>query len=155
MKRVLGVIFSAALAIGGVALTAAPSQAASGTGLDGTDPVRTGCVNGSISIAYQDIYMNSIGPWVGAVDLRYSPACGTNWVRVYSNGSASSGQSKKYIERPAQGGLPYFRQAEIDSGAAGWTYGMQVYAPGSTTICYQGGLVTSAWTAWSTYRCLS
>ena len=136
---------------------ASPANAASGRGLDGTDPASTGCANGSVSIDYQNLYIHGNGPWIGAVDVRYSPSCGTNWIRVYNASGVYDGHSDKYILRPQQGGLPVFKQLEVDpgAGALGWTYGMQTYAPGTTTICYQGGISTSAWTAHSQYRCIS
>jgi hypothetical protein len=128
----------------------APAYATSGTGYDGTDPASTGCANGSTLIYSQDLHINGNGAKVGVMEVRYSPTCGTNWVRVQNLGTTDA-VSKKYILREAQGSLPRFEQGIPDT-YVGWSYGNQVYAPGATCIWVQGGLVTGAWTAWSDYR---
>lgn len=136
-----------------VGSTAVPASATSGTGFDNTDPAGGPdyCASGSYPIKTYNLYANGSGPLVGYMEVRYSPSCQTNWVRVYNSGT-SDALSKTYIRRYAQGSLP-------DSGAitssdlypGGWAYGYQVYAPGSTCVQVQGGLTTSAWTAWSPY----
>lgn len=136
-----------------VGVSAAPASAASGTGHDNTNPAGAPdyCASGSVPIKTVNLYANGTGPLVGYMEVRYSARCGTNWVRVY-NISTSGAVSRTYIHRPAQGSLP-------DSGAitsadvypGGWAFGYQVYASGSTCIYVQGGLTTSAWTAWSPY----
>lgn len=61
-----------------------PAQAAtcSGMGCDGQDPVQTGCANGAYTVASDYIYQWGVA--IGRVDLRYSPACETNWTRTIS-----------------------------------------------------------------------
>jgi len=128
---------------------AGPASATSGTGYDGTSPATTGCATGSYVIYSRNLYIGGSGAYVGAMEVRYSPACGTNWVRVY-NQSTTDGVSQKYVERRAGNGLPYAQSGVNDAGL-GWSYGNQIYASGSTCIWVQGGIVTGAWTAWSPY----
>ncbi|WP_371811184.1 DUF2690 domain-containing protein [Aeromicrobium sp. CFBP 8757] len=118
---------SAARAAGAFAVAAAlvaaltSAQATSGTDYDGTDPASTGCVNSGRVIFARDLYDPS-DTYGGTVQILYSSACGTNWVRTY--------EPYNSITRNAQGGLPQFTENEQDPGQ-GWTYSMQVYAPGS------------------------
>ena len=132
-----------------VGVGVAPANATSGTGYDGTDPASTGCASNSTVIYSQNLYIGGTSAYVGAMEIRYSAACQTNWVRVY-NASSSATVSNKYVERRAQGSLTYFAQNVPDT-YIGWSYGVQVYAPGSTCIWVQGGLSNSAWTANSSY----
>lgn len=110
-----------------------PASAASGTGLDGTDPTRGPdyCANGSYAI-YNRAVSAWNGQYIGTVEVRYSPNCGTNWIRAY--GVAGNEHVDKRITRRAQGGLPYYTQFERDYPGSGWTYGMQAYAPGATPL---------------------
>jgi hypothetical protein len=138
------VVKSAARAAGALAvaaaLVAAPTsaQATSGTGYDGTDPASTGCVNSGQKIFTRDL-QDYDGLYAGTFEVWYSSACGTNWVRAYQ--PYNGGTSYKTITRNAQAGLPSFTETETDPGA-GWSYSMQVYAPGNTSIMVGGGFDT-------------
>jgi len=149
MQRILGRVAAGvgalALALGASIAVAAPASALSGTQYDGTDPAATGCATGSIVIYSADAWEGVYNTVEGTVEVRYSPSCGTNWVRVY-NANASDGVTHKWIERQAQGSLPYFSETETDYGT-GWAYSMQVYAPGSTCISVGGSIVTGPWVA--------
>ncbi len=119
---------------------AAPAHAA-GYGYDGTNPTTAAggyCVNGSYAIASYPITNYSGGATVGTLEVRYSPACGTNWVRI--NNTLSGYEAVKHITRTAS---PYFHEEERD-WATGWSYSMQVYAPGSTCVIVEGYLVNSS-----------
>lgn len=149
------------LIIGGVLVAflvgagTSPAFATSGTGYDGTDPASTGCATGSVDIKDVNLYIGGTSTLVGYMQVRYSPSCGTNWVRVYNIGT-SDAVSKTFVQRPAQGSLPDSGPiGSADAYPGGWAYGPQVYATGSTCIYAQAGLVTSAWTAWSSlyYLC--
>lgn len=135
---------ASALILTSVAL-ATPAQAATGTGLDGTDPAVTGCATGSYPIWSTNLYASGFGTYQGYMEVRYSPRCGTNWIRVY-NAYAQDGKVWKAISRPAQGTLPSYSQYEVDWGT-GWSWGMQVYAPGATHITVQAGITTDPWIA--------
>lgn len=127
-------------------LGAVPSNAATGHWLDGTNPVTTGCASGSYAIWGKNMYANApYNTYQGYMEVRYSPRCGTNWIRVY-NAYASDAIVWKTITRPAQGSLSAFSQTERDRGT-GWSYGMQVYAPGATRISVAGLISTSPWVA--------
>jgi hypothetical protein len=59
--------------------------AASGPGLDGLDPIATGCSYGAYTVDSEPITIhapNHYGAVVGWIDLRYSPRCQTNWARA-------------------------------------------------------------------------
>jgi hypothetical protein len=51
-------------------------------GCNGQDPEVSGCSNGSVTIDGRDIRDPHSGVVVGTVELRYSRACQTNWVRM-------------------------------------------------------------------------
>ncbi|MEO8095646.1 MAG: DUF2690 domain-containing protein [Pseudolysinimonas sp.] len=112
-------------------LGASPAQATNGYGYDGTNPATTGCATGSYAIGSWPIKVNGTGATVGTMEVRYSPRCGTNWVRV--NNTLAGYQALKYISRAS----PWAEQGEIDA-ATGWSYGMQYYAPGSTCVDVSG-----------------
>lgn len=136
-KTLAGLLF-AVVALFGLNLSAPTANAASGTGFDGTDPISTGCVNSG-----QLISERAVNTWqgenAGTVQVWYSSACGTNWVRTWTR--YDEGNSNKNIERPAQNGLHAFAEHEGDLGG-GWSYSMQVYAPGSTQIRVWGSIDT-------------
>lgn len=53
---------------------------ASATVTEGRDPQAAGCSADAYSVASWPMYQNS-GVYFGSVELRYSPKCGTNWLR--------------------------------------------------------------------------
>ncbi|MCP2303244.1 hypothetical protein LV79_002949 [Actinokineospora globicatena] len=73
------------------------------------------------------------------MELRYSPTCGTNWVRANILVNDGANTVTKGIRRMSSqpdgngGWLGYFEQYEPDP-AVGSSYGMQVYAPGTTCV---------------------
>lgn len=116
------------------ALTVSTAQAATGFGLDGSDPAATGCATGSYPIGGRDLHAGN-GQLVAHLEVRYSPKCGTNWVRMYNY--TSVGASLKSIQRKSS---PSYWETEYDP-VSGWSYSMQVYAPGSTCVFVGGALV--------------
>ena len=146
-KSLFGLAVSAGVVLS-VVLSAAPAQAA-GYGYDGTDPASTGCATGSTAIASFPIKVNGTGSTVATLEVRYSSACGTNWVRI--NNTVSGMFVNKWIQRTSS---PVYTQEDTDTNV-GWSYGMQVYAPGSTCIQVDGVLIYNdgnndpyAWSGW-------
>jgi hypothetical protein len=115
----------------------APASAAAYDPYTDTNPNTSGCGNGAYTIATRNI--GSPQAYFGTMEVRYSPSCQTNWVRANIVGSDSTIRVVKIIKRPSsqpdgQGGwLGYYENFESDFGA-GSTFGMQVFAPGSTCI---------------------
>ncbi|WP_425471359.1 DUF2690 domain-containing protein [Saccharothrix texasensis] len=115
----------------------APASAASYDPYTSTNPLTTGCGADAITIATRPI--RSPQALYGTMEVRYSPSCGTNWVRAVINASSSTNTVTKGIRRPSsqpdgQGGwLGFYEDLETDP-AVGSSFGMQVYAPGSTCI---------------------
>jgi hypothetical protein len=116
-----------------LSVLAAPSASAapqaiqascSGTGCDNKDPAATGCSSGSTTVDSQTTSK-------GTFELRWSPTCQTNWVRVANY---------------AGGGPHLFLDVcDVDRGVcalfnapttAGTHFGNMVYSPGSN--CAEG-----------------
>ncbi|WP_147794793.1 DUF2690 domain-containing protein [Cellulomonas sp. Y8] len=118
--------FVAAMALTAVGLVAGDDdpEIPSPERLNGTDPTK-GCANGSGIVHSADI-LNASGAPIAKLEVRYSPACQTNWVRV--NNTVEGALVEKYIAIP--GGAV---EQEQDRGV-GWSYSMQVYAPDSTCV---------------------
>jgi len=57
-----------------------PHVTCSGNGCNGLDPVATGCARDGITVTGGTVTFRT-----GTIQLRYSPTCGTNWGRVFSN----------------------------------------------------------------------
>lgn len=60
--------------------TAAPAQAEVFR-----DPLSSGCARDAYTVDAWGVYNSKYGQYQGTVELRYSPKCGTNWVRMSSN----------------------------------------------------------------------
>lgn len=119
LTKTISALAAAVLSLLIIVAGASPAAAAPTSG----DPLSTGCANGAQTIWDRHIDMVR-------VEVRYSPACGTNWVRVSSatNRAAEAGiwsansgwkWSTSYGSAPAQFWTP------------------MVYAPGSTCIKFQ------------------
>ena len=118
-----------ALAGGGVALSAAPASAAtcSGHGCDNKDANATGCASGAYSIGTQRVFDHGIN--IGMIEARYSPACGTRWVRTTSFMGARYILAMMYV-----GSGPVLIQDGVYVSA--WTN--MLYAPLPLRACYGG-----------------
>ncbi|CAM3463670.1 DUF2690 domain-containing protein [Tsukamurella hominis] len=108
-----------ALAAVTTAATAGPANA-----VTSGDPLATGCANGAQTI-WSSNYLG-----VGTVEVRYSPSCGTNWVRVTG---ATNRASEAGITSPASGWQ--WSPSYGRSPSSYWT--PMVYAPGSTCIQFR------------------
>lgn len=121
----LSALSATAVVITGLAVGAAPAANAAST-----DPLSSGCSNGASTI-WSQAYLG-----YGKVEVRYSPTCGTNWVRI----TQATG-------RPAEAG--------IYSGPSGWQYTPSyqqspasfwtpmVSAPGSTCVTFYANFVNA------------
>ena len=140
--RIPKIATALALAAGLVLASAPSAQAAPpGSGYDHTDPAQTGCSATAITIWTKQLRHPATGVVNGAMELRYSTACQTNWVRVdnYVNGAAA----RKIIVRqrvhaPEGGSLEYAIDNTVDV-YHGWSYGLQLYAP--SWVCVEVGAV--------------
>lgn len=102
-----------------VALVGSPASASAAH--HDTDPLSTGCANGATTI-----HSGTVGSI--AYEIRYSAACGTNWVRIPQLHGTVYMLIRSHWAGSAVGGY------QTGSGGTHWT--PQVYAPGSTCITY-------------------
>jgi hypothetical protein len=133
-KRALAV---SAILTSVVALSATTAVAAPNDPYTGTSPQTTGCAADAVTIGTRPI--RSAQAVYGTMEVRYSPSCQTNWVRAVMTVSDGANTVTKGIRRPSgqpdgQGGwLGFYENHETDA-AVGSSFGMQVYAPGSTCV---------------------
>lgn len=122
-RRVVSVAIAALILPATLLIGAAPASAHP---LDGTDPGASPyCATGSVPIYSTPIYSDFTGAQIGTMEVRYSPSCGTNWVRV-NNTLGYNAHKSIFIVGGASD--------DEDDWGPGWSYGMQIYAPGSTCI---------------------
>ena len=129
--------FRLAVAAGIAALALVFGSASAASAASPGDPQATGCATGATTI-WQNTYLG-----YGTVEVRYSPACGTNWVRI----SGATG-------RPSEAG--------IYSAASGWVYSpsygsspsqywtWMVSAPGTACITFYAKIVNGSGTLLNT-----
>ncbi|TSD93045.1 DUF2690 domain-containing protein [Skermania sp. ID1734] len=115
-----------AAAAGAAALTLTGTGAAQA--YPSGDPLSSGCANGST----QTISRAVVGG--ATIEVRYSPTCGTNWVRVSNVGGRAS---EAGINSPYSGWQ--WSRSYAQSPNSYWTN--QVYAPGNTCILWQARVV--------------
>jgi len=129
-KLLLGASFTVLL----VGAGAAPAFATSGYGYDGTNPASTPCANDAETLpGYpKDIYSPDGTTEVGTYEIRYSPSCGTNWLRVDNFYPSGTALVRMLFGRDGASG--YYLDDETANGDM-WT--PQVYAPGSTCVDYE------------------
>jgi hypothetical protein len=100
-------------------LMAPDAQAAScsGRGCNGEDPVSAGCSSGSTTADTAPMYTG------GTAELRWSPGCRTNWVRVsnYSGGDSA-------LRITVWSGSDHV--GFVAAGTSGNHWGNMVHAPG-------------------------
>jgi hypothetical protein len=80
---------STCLLLLGLFLIPPPSASAAcyGSACNGVNPSGSGCDSTAVTLARQEIY-NSYGSNIGAVEIRWSPVCQTNWSRATAYGGA-------------------------------------------------------------------
>lgn len=126
MKKVTQTLVATGVALGSMSFFAAPAEAA--ISHHSQDPQASGCANNA-----QTIYSQGLSGG-GTLEVRYSPTCQTNWVRVSGQGAFAVGGSIRsyYIGLRGEGVVGF-------SGSRGQTYwSPMVYAPGSTCVLMQG-----------------
>ncbi len=107
-----------AMIVFGILGSSAVAQAA-GAGYNNTDPYGTGCNVGASPI--HDYYV----PGGGRFRMYYSGTCGTNWIQ-WENGP------NVCTWKRVQSAYGSWTQWERDHAA--WSYSMQIYAPGNTSV---------------------
>ncbi len=141
-KRLIGV--SAALGVlAAVGLGAAPAFA-DGVSYDYTDPMTTGCSADATTIASFPI-LDSDDVQLGTANVRYSAACGTNWVQVYDTLSGSWAAKQISRQDSSNPGLPSASINVTDADGYGYTYGEQLYAPGCIYVSASIGVQWSGY----------
>ncbi|MEU2631507.1 MULTISPECIES: DUF2690 domain-containing protein [Kitasatospora] len=105
---------------------AVPSTASASVWDDNTDPMIR-CSGDARTIASLPMTPEYGGPVVTHLEVRYSPSCGTNWVRVWNPYATGTHESYLTIRRdqPGGGGKVTARLREYGYQ---WTY--QIWAPG-------------------------
>ena len=123
MKTKLKVIAAAVLATATLGTATVGAGAANAAPTSG-DPVATGCASSARTV-WTNTYLGA-----GTVEIRYSEACGTNWVRV-------SGATN----RPSEAGIWSARSGWKWSPSYGWSpsqyWTPMVHAPGSDCVTFQ------------------
>ena len=144
MRKTARLALAALLATAaGLPLTAGTAAAAPvESQYDYTDPAATGCSASAITYWSKSLLNPADGTVTGQVELRYSRACKTNWVRV--DNYVSGAVARKFIARPwtelPEGGALDYAQDVTDDALTGYSYGLQFYAPAGVCV-YVGGFV--------------
>lgn len=102
---------------------------------DGTDPVASGCAADAVTVAAYPMTSDE-GAYITDLQVRYSPKCETNWVRVnnpYGSGQATVMASIR--KNTEQGRFYNYSTATGDS----WT--IQLWAPGHTCILVLAAII--------------
>lgn len=127
---------AALLAVAGaVVVGAQPAQA-----YTGTDPLASGCAGDAYTVAAWGMYNSKYGEYQGTAELRASPSCGTNWVRVTSN-VAGNRVYAAIQSAPGTSGSDSAAAAAFDVSTT-WT--RMVYAPGHTCVNVYGRIIDNA-----------
>lgn len=124
--RIARVVIAAVAAFGLVVGSALPASAAQSH--NGLDPLASGCANGASTIATFAMKNPTSGSTIALAEVRYSPACQTNWVRVTN--PYPSGTVTLTMVITAQNG----NNTGAVTTANGQHWSPMVYAPGSTCI---------------------
>ncbi|WP_353738942.1 DUF2690 domain-containing protein [Arthrobacter sp.] len=130
MRKLFTSLLALASTIGAIILSANPASALV---TDGRDPQNSGCSSDAYNVASWPLYDNS-GIYQANVELRYSPHCGSNWVRVTQQNAAYMMISDIRLDKPngTYTGNGDFARG-VGNGYAYWWTGM-VSAPGSTCV---------------------
>jgi hypothetical protein len=124
------------LLLGSAGITAGTGRPAwavtcSGYGCDNVDPIASGCSADAYTVTSGRVYdFNHGNQYLGIVELRYSPKCGTNWTRVTSAIGVTYLQA--IVQRFYVNPIYYNDQGNYTS-----VWSNMVYAP-STKACSAG-----------------
>lgn len=122
MKKFLTAVVGVGVLAGSTLIGAGSASAAVRTG---ADPLAAGCSSDAYTAASWSAY-DYDGYYQARVELRYSPKCGTNWIRVFQERAAYGMAASIRLDNGAYGD-------GYGGGYASWWTGM-VYAPGSTCV---------------------
>ena len=138
-RKIATLLACFALAMSGAIAVAAPAQAAPtcyGHYCSGTDPEATRCSEGAYTVAHR-----TWDGWGARLELRWSPACKTNWARVNTN-PAASGATLQAV----QCSTGYTQSGVVaNNGTYWWT--RQIYSPTLTVRAEWVGPPGTRWTA--------
>jgi hypothetical protein len=107
---------------------------------DYTDPAQTGCAASAVTIWAKDLRHPVSGAVTGRMEVRYSTACETNWVRInnYVNGASARKIIQRYRTNAPGGGSVEFAEDNTVDTYYGWSYGLQFYAPAWVCVAVGG-----------------
>lgn len=107
---------------------------------DYTDPAQRGCSTSAVTIWAKDLRHPATGAVTGRMEVRYSTACQTNWVRVnnYVNGATAHKTIQRYRTHAPEGGSVPFASDTTADTYFGWSYGLQFYAPSWVCVAVGG-----------------
>jgi hypothetical protein len=164
--RLRVLLTTAAVVLSPIAVTAVtaavsptPALAATcyNTSCDGRDPQATGCAASAYTLTSSTIYMprdptegfGNSSP-IGRVDLRFSPVCGTKWIRLSLTDSSSWWYFHMFTKawRPSDGGRFYI---EYGHYSVGWT---NMLAGLGRQVCGWGSLFDGSFTYYSQRLCV-
>ncbi|GAB4003686.1 hypothetical protein [Nocardioides ultimimeridianus] len=132
----IGRIASLAFAVLGSALLS-PGAAHATTNRWNTDPYQTGCASNVYNVS-------TVAVPGGHASIKYSRACGTDWIEY-------SGARETVSKRLKDAILNKWTRTDTDT--LGWSYSMQVTAPGTTAITAQVTIGTTIYTAACSSAC--
>ena len=129
MKKPLAIAGTIAIIAIGTFVSASPASALI---TDGADPQSSGCSTGAYDVASWPAY-DADGTYEANIELRYSPACGTNWVRVTQNDASYDMVAAISLDKPNGTFQTGDYARGVNAGYAYWWTGM-LSAPGSTCV---------------------
>lgn len=109
-----------------------------GDDCSGLDPEISGCARGSVTVDGRDIIDPATEAVVGTVELRYSQACQTNWVRITR--LCRDGRWLRAYLRDEEGNVLTSTSVEVDASAV-YGYGSMWFAPTSKIAMQACGIV--------------
>jgi len=109
-----------------------------GDACSGQDPEISGCARGSVTVDGRDIVDPITNAVVGTVELRYSQACQTNWVRITR--LCREGRVMQACLRDEVGNAISATTVEVDAAAV-YGYGSMWFAPTGKIAVQACGLI--------------
>ncbi|MFD6055389.1 DUF2690 domain-containing protein [Agromyces sp. NPDC060279] len=130
-RRRFGAAFASTLIAAALALgSAMPAQA--NPAYRGKDPQSSGCSAGSYTVKSWGLYNSKYGQYQGTAELRYSPKCGTNWIRVTSNVAGNEVRGEIITNYGASGAYRQGSGIVINRVRTDWS--TMIEAPGSACV---------------------
>lgn len=133
MKTVLKTLAILTATSAALVLGTAPAGASKWDDL--TDPVQSGCAGDAVTVASYPMTSDD-GEHITDLEVRYSPKCETNWVRVYNPYSSGEATVMASIRKTPE--QKRFYTYDEDTGDA-WT--IQLWAPGNTCVLVLAAII--------------